>query len=59
MHASMMGAYAIDLLADGKSNRVVAYKNCEYIDLDIKEALAMTKDIDDYQIGVSRLLETR
>lgn len=59
MHASMMGAYAVDLLADGKSNRVVAFKHGEYIDLDINEALAMTKDIDDFQIGVSRLLETR
>jgi len=59
MHASMMGAYAVDLLADGKSNRVVAFKHGEYIDLDINEALTMAKDIDDYQIGVSRLLETR
>jgi len=59
MHASMMGAYAVDLLAEGKSNRVVAFKEGQYIDLDINEALAMTKDIDDFQIGVSRLLETR
>lgn len=59
MHASMMGAYAVDLLAEGKSNRVVAYKKGEYVDYDINEALAMTKSIDDFHIEVSRVLETR
>jgi 6-phosphofructokinase 1 len=59
MHASMMGAYAVELLAEGKSNRVVAFRKGEYVDFDINEALAMEKDIDDFQIGVSRLLETR
>lgn len=59
MHASMMGAYAVDLLAEGKSNRVVAYKKGEYVDYDINEALAMTKNIDDFHIEVSRVLETR
>lgn len=56
MHASMMGAYAVDLLCEGKSNRVVAYKSGEYVDYDIDEGLAMTKDIDDRQIEVSKLL---
>lgn len=59
MHASMMGAVAVELLAEGKSNRVVAYKDGKYIDLDINEALKMEKNIDDYHVEVSRLLETR
>jgi 6-phosphofructokinase 1 len=59
MHASMMGAVAVELLAEGKSNRVVAYKDGRYIDLDINEALKMEKNIDDYHVEVSRLLETR
>jgi len=59
MHASLMGARAVELLAEGKSNRVVAYKGGEYVDFDINEALAMTKSIDDFHIEVSRLLETR
>lgn len=59
MHASMMGAKAVDLLAEGKSNRVVAYKNGGYVDYDINEALAMEKDISDFQMEVSRALETR
>ncbi len=38
-----MGAYAVDLLLEGKTNRVVGYKNGEYVDYDIDEALAMRK----------------
>jgi len=59
MHGSMMGALAVDLLCSGKSNRVVAYKNDQYTDFDIDEALSMQKDISDRQNEVSRLLETR
>ncbi len=59
MHASMMGALAVDLLCDGESNRVVAFKNNEYVHFDIDEALAMEKDISDRQNEVSHLLETR
>ena len=47
MYASIMGAYAVDLLAEGKSNRLVAYKDGKFVDYDIDEALAMTKDIND------------
>lgn len=56
VYASMMGAYAADLLAEGKSNRVVGYRDGEYVDFDIDEALAMQKDIDKYQFEVSRVL---
>lgn len=59
MHASLMGAYAVDLLEAGKSNRVVAFKNGKYVDYDINEALQMQKDIDDFNLNVSKLLETR
>lgn len=56
VYASLMGAYAVDLLCQGKSNRVVAYSNGEYVDFEIDEALAMKKDIDDYQFDVSKHL---
>ena len=46
VYASMMGAYAADLLAQGQSNRVVAFKNGEYVDFDISEALDMQKEND-------------
>ena len=56
VYASMMGAYAVDLLCEGKSNRVVAYKNGALVDYDIDEALAMKKDISAYEFEVSRTL---
>ena len=56
VYASMMGSMAVGLLAEGKTNRVVAYKNGEFVDYDIDEALAMTKDVDARMYEVSKLL---
>ncbi len=56
VYASMMGAYAADLLAEGKTNRVVGYKNGEFTDFDIDEALSMQKNISDYMVRVSRAM---
>lgn len=55
-YASIMGAYAADILCDGKTNRVVGYQHGEFLDFDIDEALAMKKDISEYQYEVSRIL---
>lgn len=46
----------MDLLCEGKSNRLVAYKDDKFVDFDIDEALAMTKDIDEYEFNISALL---
>ena len=51
-----MGAKAVELLCAGKSNRVVAYKNGEYVDYDIQEALNMNKDISEEQYNISKML---
>lgn len=56
VYASMMGAYAVDLLVAGKSNRVVGYKHGEFCDFDIQEALAMTKEIPERDIEIGTLL---
>ena len=56
VYASMMGAYATDLLCDGKTNRVVGYKNGDFTDFDINEALAMQKGISEFMFEVSRSL---
>lgn len=56
VYASIMGAYAVDLLCQGKSDRVVAHSHGEYVDYEIDEALAMKKDIDEYQYDVSKHL---
>ena len=55
-YASMMGAYAADILCAGKSNRVVAHQHGEVVDYDIEEALAMQKGIDEYQYQVAKIL---
>lgn len=54
--ASIMGAYAVDVLLAGKSNRVVAYQKGEFVDYDIEEALNMKKGIDEYQFNVARTI---
>lgn len=56
VYASFMGAYSVDLLCAGKSNRVVAYKNGQYLDYDIQEALNMTKDISQWELEVAKML---
>ena len=55
-YASIMGAYAADILCEGKTNRVVGYRHGEFQDFDIEEALNMQKEIPEYQYQVSRLL---
>ena len=56
VYASIMGAMAVDLLCQGKTNRVVGYKNGQYVDYDIEEALAMKKTISDYQYNIAKSL---
>ena len=56
VYASIMGAKAVELLEQGKSNRVVGYKQGEYIDFDINDALQMHKEIPDYQIEIAKML---
>ena len=55
-YASIMGAYAVDIMLEGKTNRVVGYQHGEFIDFDIEEALQMQKGINEYQFEVSHLL---
>ena len=57
-YASIMGAYAADILCEGKSNRVVGLTKGQWVDYDIDEALAMTKTISEYEYKVSRSLAT-
>ena len=56
VYASIMGAKAVELLEEGKTNRVVAYKHGEFLDFDIQQALNMKKDIPEDQYEISKLL---
>ena len=56
VYASAMGAKAVDLLAAGQTNRVVAFKDGEFVDYDIDQALNMTKDVDEHLYDLVRRL---
>jgi len=54
--ASRMGAYAVKLLKQGSGNRIIAVRNGSIVDLDIQEALSMTKTIDEEMIELNKIL---
>ena len=56
VYATTLGAMAVDLLCEGKSNRVVAHKDGKFVDYDIDEALAMKKSVDEYMYQISQSL---
>ncbi|MDD3138619.1 MAG: 6-phosphofructokinase [Lachnospiraceae bacterium] len=56
VYASIMGSKAVELLIEGKTNRVVGYKHGDFMDFDINEALAMHKGIPDYQYDIAKEL---
>ena len=56
VYASAMGAHAVDILCRGESNRIVGYRGGEFVDYDLQEALAMTKDINQYLYDMAKKL---
>lgn len=56
MHASMMGHLAVELVKEEKYNRVIAYKDGKYTDIDIAEALSMEKSVDTRMYDIVKLL---
>ena len=55
-YASIMGSYAVDILLQGKTNRVVGFNKGEFSDYDIEEDRNMVKGINEYEFEVSRVL---
>jgi len=55
-YASIMGAYAVDIMLQGKTNRVVGVRSGEVMDVDIEEGLKMKKGISEYEFEVAKLL---
>lgn len=52
--ASIMGAKAVELLLEGKENRVICVENGQIIDRDIEEGLAMKKQLPMELMGLVR-----
>ena len=54
VYASAMGYRAIELLEEGVGSRIVGVKENRIYDIDIDEALAMKKDINELFYKVAR-----
>lgn len=53
---SRMGVFAIEALHAGRYNRIIAVQQGKVVDLDITEALAMSKSMDQELVDISRIL---
>lgn len=56
--ASEMGVKAVELLLEGKSNRIVCIQNNKIVDIDIEDGLMMKKGIPDEMIDLCKKLAT-
>ena len=54
--ASMMGLHAVECIHAGRMNRIVAFRSGQIVDLDIEEALAMSKTISDIDLNRANIL---
>ena len=54
--ASRMGRKAVELILEGKTNRVVSFVNSELVDYDINEALEMKKPVQEDMLHTTRVL---
>jgi len=52
VNATKMGYMAVELLRQGKNNRIVCTRDGEFIDVDIDEGLAMKKGIQRMEVDV-------
>ena len=52
VNATKMGYLAVELLLDGKTNRIVCTSEGSFVDVDIEEGLAMEKGIQQMEVDV-------
>jgi 6-phosphofructokinase 1 len=52
VNATKMGYLAVELLLEGKTNRIVCTKDGRFTDIDIDEGLSMQKDIQQMEVDV-------
>lgn len=52
VNATKMGYMAVELLLKNKTNRIICIRDGDYIDVDIEEALAMKKSIQQMEVDV-------
>lgn len=54
--ASEMGGRAVELLLEGKQNRIVCMRDHKIVDVDIEEGLAMTKELPQNLVDLAKKL---
>ena len=54
--ASQMGGRAVELLLEGKQNRIVCMQNSKIVDIDIEEGLAMEKTLSEDLVALAKKL---
>ena len=54
--ASRMGAKSVQLLKEGQYNKIISVQDAKIVAIDIDEALAMKKDIDQEMLELSNIL---
>ena len=52
VNATKMGYLAVQLLKDGKSNRIICTNEGSFVDVDIEEGLSMHKDMQKMEVDV-------
>lgn len=52
VNATKMGYLAVEMLRQGKTNRIICTHSGSFTDIDIQEALAMTRDIQAIEVDV-------
>ena len=52
VNATKMGYLAVELLIEGKTNRVICTNGGRFIDVDIDEGLSMTRSIQNMEVNV-------
>jgi 6-phosphofructokinase 1 len=56
--ASMMGLHAIECICGNRLNRIIAYREGRIVDIDIDEAMSMSKTISPEDLERARILAT-
>jgi 6-phosphofructokinase 1 len=56
VNATLMGVRAVELLAEGKFNRLVSSKNGKIVDYDIDEGIEMKKHIDGKMYATGKIV---
>ncbi len=59
VYASIMGCKAVEVLIEGKKNRLIVYRNGEFTDVDINVGLAEKKSFPQYFIRTAVELESK